>query len=298
MMKVDATSSLVQMNNRGVEFLECGRILSANEMFIQALLQSQKVLRCDSTIISSCWLQERWKETISQPRRLEQADRLMENPNNSNDRDEPVQTPTIQSTWEWNVASGEESCSMSNDDDLEEDDRSRIYVSGWKIRGRIEAPATEGSEGCIQIARSITIVVLNLALTCHLVALNETMNKAQRDTNDGWMQRFEATAGLYELTIMLQSTQRDFFKWSCFSMPFFVALNNLGHVYDLLGQRSKAHECYARLLSFLTLLNEFDFATTSYITSRTGTRKNMILGLYSNVVSILFLKRPISAPAA
>ena len=298
-MTTDAASILILMNNRGVEYVESGRLLSANHMFIQALSQSQGLV--PSTSILSLPhvvdVEDTCVDRDVQPSTLQQTCPTSDSPmdvdlidqfNTTNSHRPVIETDNRKEQRE-------QRSKLYQDDN--DDGRPRIHTIAFRIHRSLDEDV-DGFSRCFQVSQYIAIVVFNLALTCHLILLNETKDRSSRDLN-GCFHRLEATARLYELTIMLYSPHKEFLELGCFSMAFLTALNNLGQLYDLIHQQSKAYECFSRLLSFLTLLREFDFASTAASTSsKVGMTRDSIAGLYSEVVALLCLKRSITAPSA
>ena len=299
----DTTSALIRMNNMGVDYFERGKLLHANHMFRQALVQSQPLLHPSNSsncnYVSSYFFHDdkysndkvRWH---THPINDTENPTYIDQSSNHHRPNLPSQPLSDQDK----TTSGESSTFPIHGDETS-NDPCHIYTSTWRISDTM-AEQTWGSPPYVRVTRYIAVVVFNLAVTCHLLPHRELTDPSTScGAMDACPDGLEATAGLYELTILLHTAHKDFFKLTCFSMMFLLALNNLGSIYCQLGDTSKAGACYSRLFTILTLLKEFDgFVATVDVTDHVDVTKDMLNEFYAEVVSILSLRRSCTAPSA
>lgn len=179
----------------------------------------------------------------------------------------------------------------------------RRKVSHFVFRDAVEIPveglSSEEFEepSCDLFSKFLMIVMYNLALTLHLHALsistNVGMNQTTKKNDDRntsvdrkkTQKLFMRARKLYELAFEMHLDE------SCdVSLLFTLALiNNLGLVYDVLGEKQRAQTCFKNMFS--TMMYLMDSNESQSIKEWDG--------LLSNVMDILFKEHSkVAAPAA
>lgn len=179
----------------------------------------------------------------------------------------------------------------------------RRKTSHFVFKDPVEIPPTsvpsnvsvddKGGHSSELFSKFLMIVMYNLALTLHLHALSLSNHKpilAFATTNDSADAKkakklFLRSRKLYELAFEMHLDE------SCdVNLLFTLALiNNLGLVYDVLGQKQRSKTCFKNMFSTMMYLMD---------SNESHTVKEWD-GLLSNVMDILFQQhREIAAPAA
>merc|ERR1711977_434342 len=160
----------------------------------------------------------------------------------------------------------------------------------------------DGLSSADLFSKFIMIVMYNLALTLHLQAIEAddgdcerttTEAKSTRRSSSGMSRRakrlFSRARKLYELAFEMHIDE------SCedVNLLFTLALiNNLGLIYDRIGEKSRSETCFGNMLSTMMYLTD----------SNESSNVKQWDGLLSNVMDILFFKKKVmyevGAPAA
>merc|ERR1712072_508758 len=169
------------------------------------------------------------------------------------------------------------------------------------------APTTapqDGSSSSDLFSKFIMIVMYNLALTLHLQAIeadrdgtaakstgveNNNNNSRGGGINKRAKRLFSRARKLYELAFEMHLDE------SCedVNLLFTLALiNNLGLIYDRIGEKSRSETCFGNMLSTMMYLTD----------SNESSNVKQWDGLLSNVMDVLFFKKKVmyevGAPAA
>lgn len=162
-----------------------------------------------------------------------------------------------------------------------------------------EVSETDAEETSSELlSKFLMIVMYNLALALHLHALSidrchgrtrgdENARGARSERNRQRRGLFGRARKLYELAFEMNLDE------SCdVSLLFTLALiNNLGSVYEILGETQRSETCFQNM-----------FSTMMYLTDSNESQRNRIKewdGLLSNALNVLFKKEcEIAAPAA
>jgi hypothetical protein len=180
-------------------------------------------------------------------------------------------------------------------------------ISHFVFRDPVEIPPesvpsnvsveAKGEQSCELFSKFLMIVMYNLALTLHLHAMslsnangNQKSKMVIADSGDNADQikakkLFLRSRKLYELAFEMHLDE------SCdVNLLFTLALiNNLGLVYDIMGQKQRSKTCFKNMFSTMMYLMD---------SNESQTVKEWD-GLLSNVMDILFQQhRDIAAPAA
>jgi hypothetical protein len=140
------------------------------------------------------------------------------------------------------------------------------------------------------------ICLFNLAVTTHLRALlsmDGTTTNNKSGIHSGGFSLLTAAKRLYELTHQL--LVRD--EGPISVMFNLVIVNNLGHVYKRMGETEKVRQCFEHLLSCLMFIKE-SFGAQGVEEEEQQLCKACLEGFHSNIVSEIIFNGNGTAPAA
>jgi tetratricopeptide (TPR) repeat protein len=254
-------ATTIELNNKGVELVEAGKVEAALQMFNAALRSSRSLL--DSM-----------------------APALLSSNGNFRGEFSGAQRCSFTGTKQGLFSVP---CHLYWCDD---DQAAATFVCSNICR----IPEQGFTDQCV--AFYSIICLFNLAVTSHLRALLST--DGATTTNKGGLQAggyslLTATKRLYELTHQLLMRNEG-----SISVMFNLAIvNNLGQVYKRMGETKKSRQCFEHLLSTLMFVKEsFGAQGVEDEDEEQQLCKACLEGFHSNIVSELILDGNGTAPAA